>query len=94
MCVTLIGGMDRLKQDYIAAAREKGHNLTCISRNERNFVHRIGNPDAVIIFTNKVSHEARRKAVQLARSRNIPLHLLHSCGVSSLRDCLRSSSSA
>ena len=82
MCVTLIGGMDRLKQDYIAAARQGGATLKCISRNERNFVDKIGNPDAIIVFTNKVSHEANR---------NIPIHLVHSCGVSSLRDCLSSS---
>ena len=85
MCVTLIGGMDRLKQDYIAAARQGGATLKCISRNERNFVDKIGNPD-----TNKVSHEAKRKALLHARSRNIPIHLVHSCGVSSLRDCLSS----
>ena len=89
MCVTLIGGMDRLQKDYIAAAKENGHSLKCISRNERNFVDKIGNPDALIVFTNKVSHEAKRKAVQVARSRNIPLQLVHSCGVSSLRECLR-----
>ena len=89
MCVTLIGGLDRLQKDYIAAAKENGHSLKCISRNERNFVDKIGNPDALIVFTNKVSHEAKRKAVQVARSRNIPLQMVHSCGVSSLRECLR-----
>ena len=89
MCVTLIGGMDRLQKDYIAAAKENGHSLKCISRNERNFVDKIGNPDALIVFTNKVSHEAKRKAVQVARSRNIPLQMVHSSGVSSLRECLR-----
>ena len=89
MCVTLIGGMDRLQKDYIAAAKENGHSLKCISRNERNFVDKIGNPDALIVFTNKISHEAKRKAVQVARSRNIPLQMVHSCGVSSLRECLR-----
>ena len=89
MCVTLIGGMDRLQKDYIAAAKETGHSLKCISRNERIFVDKIGNPDALIVFTNKVSHEAKRKAVQVARSRNIPLQMVHSCGVSSLRECLR-----
>ena len=88
MCVTLIGGMDRLKPDYIAAARQGGHTLKCISRNERNFVDRIGNPDRVIIFTNKISHEAKRKAMQHARSRNIPIHMVHSCGVSSQKECL------
>jgi ABC-type uncharacterized transport system substrate-binding protein len=81
--------MDRLQKDYIAAAKENGHSLKCISRNERNFVDKIGNPDALIVFTNKVSHEAKRKAVQVARSRNIPLQMVHSCGVSSLRECLR-----
>lgn len=91
MCVTLIGGMDRLKQDYIAAARQGGATLKCISRNERNFMDKIGNPDAIIVFTNKVSHEATRKALLHARSRNIPIHLVHSCGVSSLRNCLFSS---
>ncbi|MCR4666709.1 MAG: DUF2325 domain-containing protein [Desulfovibrio sp.] len=89
MCVTLIGGMDRLKSDYIAAAKAQGCRLRCISRNERNFVDKIGNPDAMIVFTNKISHEAKRKAVQLARSKNIPLRMVHSCGVSSLRDCLQ-----
>jgi len=83
--------MDRLHKDYIAAAKEKGHSLKCISRNERNFTDKIGNPDAMIVFTNKISHEAKRKAVQVARSRNIPLQMVHSCGVSSLRECLRSS---
>ena len=88
MCVTLIGGMDRLKPEYLAAAREGGATLKCISRNERNFTDKIGNPDAIIVFTNKVSHEARRKALEHARSRRIPIHMIHSCGVSSLRDCL------
>ncbi|MBQ9537392.1 MAG: DUF2325 domain-containing protein [Desulfovibrionaceae bacterium] len=88
MSVTLIGGMDRLKREYIAAALEYGHDLKCISRNERNFVDKIGNPDTLIVFTNKISHEAKRKAVQLARSKKIPLRMIHSCGVSSLRECL------
>lgn len=89
MCVTLIGGMDRLKPDYVAAAADAGHKLKCISRNEPNFADKIGNPDTLIVFTNKVSHEARRKAMQVARARRIPIQLAHSCGVSTLRECLR-----
>lgn len=89
MCLTLIGGMDRLRAEYMAAAAADGHQLKCISRNERDFTAKIGNPDMLIVFTNKVSHEAKNKAMRLARSRNIPVSLLHSCGVSSLRECLR-----
>lgn len=88
MSITLIGGMDRLKSEYIVAASSGGHSLKFLSRNERNFADKMGNPDAVIVFTNKVSHEARRKAQRLARARNIPLHFLHSCGLSTLRECL------
>lgn len=88
MCVTLIGGMDRLKADYEAAAREKGHQLRHVSRNEANFKSKTGEPDLLIIFTNKVSHEAKRKALSLAKARNIPIKLVHSCGLSTLRECL------
>lgn len=87
MCATLIGGMDRLRIEYIAAAKAYGWTLRFISRNERNFIEKIGNPDAMIVFTNKISHEAKRKAVQFAKSKNIPLRMIHSCGVSSLREC-------
>lgn len=89
MCVTLVGGMDRLKAEYTAAARECGCNLKCIARNERNFQDKIGSPDMLIVFTNKISHEAKRKAAQFAKSRSIPIRLAHSCGVSTLRECLR-----
>lgn len=89
MCVTLVGGMDRLKAEYVAAAKEQGCKLKCIARNERNFVDKIGSPDMLIIFTNKISHEAKRKASDVGRARGIPVRLAHSCGVSTLRDCIR-----
>ncbi|MBD5641094.1 MAG: DUF2325 domain-containing protein [Desulfovibrio sp.] len=89
MCITLIGGMDRLKADYMAAARDAGHKLKCIAKNERNFTDKIGNPDLVLVFTNKISHGARDKALRAAKTRGIPFEMLHSCGVSSLREFLR-----
>lgn len=89
MCVTLIGGMDRLKAEYTSAAKEQGCDLKCIARNERNFASKIGAPDLLIVFTNKISHEARRKASEVAKNRSIPLRLAHSCGVSTLRECLK-----
>lgn len=88
MCVTLVGGMDRLQPDYLLVAREAGHELKCVPRNEKNFFEKIGTPDRVIIFTNKISHEARRKVMLFAKQKNIPVMFLHSCGVSSLRNCL------
>ena len=89
MCVTLIGGMDRLQSEYISVALSEGHEMKCIPRDTKNFQDKIGKPDRLIIFTNKISHEAKNKALRLAKRLNIPVALLHSCGISSLRDCLR-----
>ena len=89
MSITLIGGMDRLQAYYIATARAAGHEIKCIAKNERNFTGKIGNPDLVLVFTNKISHGARDKAIRAAKSRGIPCEMLHSCGVSSLKEFLQ-----
>ena len=90
MSVTLIGGIDRLKQDYIRKARQKGVSLKCILHDIPDLKARIGNPDAVVIFTKQISHEARRKALEHAKAQNIQVHMLHSCSVSSLLNCFAS----
>lgn len=48
----------------------------------------IGEPDLLIVFTNKISSEARRKAFAMGKSKNIPIIFAHSCGLSTLGDCL------
>lgn len=88
MCVTLIGGMDRLKPEYETAAKERGHSIKCISRNENNFTGKIGIPDIIIVFTGKISHEARHKALRHAKINDIPIKFVHSCGLSTLKQCL------
>lgn len=92
MCITLVGGMDRLKPDYMQTCKEAGHEVKCITKNERNFTGKIGNPNLILVFTNKISHSARDKAILIAKRKGIPLEMLHSCGVSSLKQFLRESS--
>ena len=87
MSITLIGGIDRLKQDYIKTAKKRGVELKCILHDTPDFKARIGSPDAVVIFTKQISHEARRKALEHAKAQNIQVHMLHSCSVSSLSKC-------
>ena len=48
MSITLIGGMDRLKTEYMAIGRAAGHEVKCIAKNERNFIGKIGNPDLIL----------------------------------------------
>ena len=84
MCAALIGGMDRLKADYIKTAKRHGVKLKVFTGKERKISGKIGTADMVIMFTNKVSHEARREVMRYTRSNKIDLHQFHSCGVSTL----------
>lgn len=88
MKIVLIGGMDRLKADYEKVAHSKGHKLKSISRDESGLESRIGEADKIIVFTNKVSHCARNKALRYGQAQGIPVQLAHSCGVSTLKNCL------
>ncbi|MDA8121530.1 MAG: DUF2325 domain-containing protein [Deltaproteobacteria bacterium] len=88
MCVGLIGGMDRLGKHYAAEAKQRGILLKVFNVPEASMAAKIRGVDALVIFTNKVSHRARREAVHVARSRKIPVFLHHSCGVCTFRRCL------
>lgn len=88
MCATLIGGMDRLKRDYINAAKANGVDLKVFTGKENCISQKMGSPDLVIVFTNKVSHAARKEVMQYAKSRNIPVRMVHNCGVTTLRQNL------
>lgn len=90
MCIGLIGGMDRLERHYTEEAQKFEVELKVFNKYEANLPKKIKHVDALIIFTNKVSHGARKEAVNVSRNRNIPLIMVHSCGISTLRHCLNS----
>ena len=89
MCVALIGGMDRLEKHYLEAANQAGIDLEIFNTAPVNFAARLKKADAMVIFTNKVSHQARNEALQAAKARGIPVFMQHACGVCSLRNCLQ-----
>ena len=88
MKVTLVGGLDRLDQHYLMEARKLGVQLQSFNSANAGMGKKIQNSEAVVIFTNKVSHEARNLAVGIAKSRSIPVYQCHQCGVCALRKCL------
>jgi hypothetical protein len=88
MCVAVIGGMDRLERHYRQEATLAGVELRVFNRPEANIGAKLKNVDALLIFTNKVSHRARHEAISMARTRDIPVFQYHSCGVCTLRNCL------
>lgn len=88
MYIALVGGMDRLERHYISEAENFGVNLKVFTKPETDMASKIRHVDAVVIFTNKVSHRAKREVMNIARVRNIPVLMCHSCGICTLRDCL------
>lgn len=88
MCAAVIGGMDRLKRDYINAAKRQGIKLKVFTGKENKIAPKLGRADLVILFTNQLSHAARKDVVNYAKSNDIKVAMSHSCGVSSLRRCL------
>lgn len=89
MSIVLVGGMDRLGEKYRDVARQEGMELHVFSQLERSMAARIRQADAVVIFTNKVSHPARNEAVTAAKKQGVPVFMHHACGLSTLRECLQ-----
>ena len=92
MCVALIGGMDRLERQYMDEAEKFGINLRVFTKPKAGIASKIKNVDAVLIFTNKVSHRAKKEVMAIAKTRDIPIFMYHSCGICTIRDsfsCLK-----
>ena len=88
MCVALIGGMDRLERNYINEAERLGVELKVYTKSETGIASKIKHVDAVVIFTNRVSHQVKKEVMNTAKAKNIPVFQYHSCGICTLRNCL------
>ncbi len=88
MCVALIGGMDRLDRSYRDEAEKHGVDLRVFTKSKTGLATRLRQVDAVVIFTGKTSHRIKNEAVTAAKAAAIPVVMVHSCGVCSLRECL------
>ncbi len=88
MNIALIGGMERLERHYQEEALRAGVDLKIFNISELNIGAKLRQADAVVIFTNKVSHSMKKQAVDAAKANEIPVFMHHSCGVCTLRDCL------
>jgi len=88
MRISLIGGINRLEKHYRQEAEKLGVELRIYNRPEANLTAKIRHTEALVIFTNKVSHQARNQAVVMAQAKGIPVFMSHNCGICALRDCL------
>ena len=88
MCVAVIGGVRRLEQHYLREAGRMGIDLRLFNEPGAEMADKLCRADAVIIFTNMVSHNGRRLAKKAAKIHGIPVFMHHTCGLCTLRECL------
>ena len=80
--------MERLERHYRQEAAQVGIELRVFNESEVNLGAKLQQVDALLIFTNKVSHQLKKQAMNAVKGRPIPVFMEHSCGVCTLRDCL------
>lgn len=80
--------MDRLEPHYRNEVEKLGYEFRLFNGLESRMSAKIAGSTAVVLFTGKISHEARNQVVAAAKAHGIPLWQSHSCGVCSLRNCL------
>jgi hypothetical protein len=88
MCIAVIGGMDCLDRHYREVGVRLGFDMRIFPRSQTDMTARLRQMDAMVIFTDKVSHRARNEAIRAAKASAIPVFMCHSCGVCSLGDSL------
>lgn len=88
MCIAVIGGVRRLEPHYLREAERMGIELRLFNDPGVAVADKLCRADAVIIFTNMVSHNGRRLAKKAARIHGIPVFMHHTCGLCTLRECL------
>lgn len=88
MSVAVVGGMKRLEAHYRREADKLGFTLEVFNTDQADLVSKLSRFDVLVLFTNRVSHNARRETLRAAQHGNIPLFQYHSCGLCTLRNCL------
>lgn len=80
MSIVLVGGHDRMHDEYKAIGGKHGHRIKVFTQMPPRFNKSIGEPDVIVLFTSTVSHKMVLTAVKEAKKKNIPVIR---CGTSS-----------
>ena len=72
MCVALIGGAEGIDDRFRELAARAGFDLWFLDGPEAGMAARIGDLDALVIITNKVSAGVKDEALNIAKAKCIP----------------------
>ncbi|TYQ18108.1 UNVERIFIED_CONTAM: uncharacterized protein DUF2325 [Acetivibrio alkalicellulosi] len=89
MSIVLIGGHERMEEDYKVIANKHGHKVKVFTKLPARFNKSIGEPDAIVLFTSTVSHKMVITAVKEAKRKKIPIIRCHTSSGNSLEGTLK-----
>ncbi len=89
MSIVLVGGHDRMHEKYRGIGARYGHRIKVFTQMPTHFDKTIGHPDAIVLFTNTVSHKMVTVAVKEAKRKNIPVLRCHTSSGNSLEETLK-----
>ena len=89
MSIVLIGGHDRMYGKYKGIAGKHGHKIKVFTQITTRFNKSIGSPDAIVLFTNTVSHKMVDIAVREAKKKKIPIIRCHTSSGNSLEETIK-----
>ena len=89
MSIVLVGGHDRMHDEYKEICSRRGHRVKVYTQMPARFDKAIGNPDGIVLFTSTVSHKMIHTAVKEAKKKNIKVLRSHSSSATSLEDVLK-----
>ncbi len=84
MCIVLVGGHDRMHQEYKLKCKKEGHRVKIFTQMPNNFEKMIGSPDGMVVFTATSSHKMVNVAMTYAKKNKIPVVRCHTSSSYSL----------
>ena len=88
MSILLLGGHERMEDIYKQQGKKRGHKLKVMSKMKADFTKRIGSPEAIIIFTNTISHKMVISAENIAKKNEVAIIKCHTSSQNALQNIL------
>ncbi len=89
MSIVLVGGHDRMHDEYKGICSKHGHSVKVYTQMPARFDKAIGNPDGIVLFTGTVSHKMIQVATKEAKRKKIPILRCHNSSGTSLEGMLQ-----
>lgn len=88
MSIAIIGGMDRLKNEYQRQAKSLGYKVKYFGRKVPGLGKRVSGVHGIVVFTGMVAHHMMAEVNRAARQNRIPVLRIATSSVAGLKKSL------